>query len=54
MTRQRNTAGVEFERDAEGNIVMEQFKDNRGYIRKRPKQIGTSYLGVLSSNPDPG
>lgn len=53
-TRVRHNSASVFEKDAEGNVVMEAVPLKNGMIEYLPKQIDSKLMMLVTSNPSPG
>lgn len=53
-TRLRSDAARTYKMDENGGYIMEQYVDGMGVMRSRRVEGKPKYLGVVTSNPDPG
>lgn len=53
-TRLRSDAGRSYLDDGNGGYVMEEYVDGMGVMRSRRKEGKPRYIGLVTSNPDPG
>lgn len=53
-TRLRSDAGRVYVQNPDGTYERENYVDTEGIMRTRRKELAPRYLGIVSSNPDPG